>query len=105
MSADKEESETKWHVDRRVPLATLIALIIQTSGMVWWASSLSSTVDRNSKDIEDFRVHGTPLIRSEISGLKERTSNFDRRLDRIEVGIDRLDRKMDAALEQGRQRK
>ena len=97
--ADEKSEAGHWSLDKRVPIATLFALIGQTGGMVWWASSLQSTVSQHSQTLEDFRVNGTPVIRAEIAGLKERSSSFDQRLERIENGIDRLDRKLDAALE------
>jgi hypothetical protein len=40
-----ESDDGRWHVDRRVPIATLGALLIQTAAVVWWASSLSERVN------------------------------------------------------------
>ena len=31
-----------WHLDKRVPLALIVALVIQTSGMVWWAATIQA---------------------------------------------------------------
>jgi hypothetical protein len=33
-----------WHLDKRVNLALVGALLIQTSGIVWWASAMHSTL-------------------------------------------------------------
>lgn len=40
-----------WHADKRVPIALIVALLVQTSGIVWWAASLSSRVETNARDI------------------------------------------------------
>lgn len=33
-----------WHLDRRIPIALILAIIGQTAGAVWWASTISGTV-------------------------------------------------------------
>lgn len=40
--ADKPEAEP-WHLDRHIPIALILAIIGQTAGAVWWASTISST--------------------------------------------------------------
>lgn len=105
MADQKEASESHWSVDRRVPLATLLALVIQTGGMVWWAATLQSTVDVHSKVIEDFRVNGTPGVRYEMATLKQKTTNLDERLDRIETSLDKLNDKLERLLDDRRDRR
>jgi len=38
-------NDSKWHLDRRVPLALIIVLLGQMVTGVWWASTLDSQVD------------------------------------------------------------
>lgn len=33
-----------WHLDRRIPIALILAIIGQTAGAVWWASTISGTL-------------------------------------------------------------
>lgn len=33
-----------WHLDRHIPIALILAIIGQTAGAVWWASTISSAV-------------------------------------------------------------
>jgi hypothetical protein len=40
-----------WHLDRRVPVAIIGALIIQTSAIIWWASSINERVAQNSAKV------------------------------------------------------
>lgn len=42
--ADKNP-DNAWHLDRRVPIALLVGLLIQTFGAAWWLSKLESRVD------------------------------------------------------------
>ena len=37
--------EHSWHLDRKVPIAFLIALIIQTGALVWWAATTESRIE------------------------------------------------------------
>lgn len=34
-----------WHLDKRVPVALIFAIIIQTATAVWWVSGVSHRVD------------------------------------------------------------
>ena len=38
--------ESRWKLDRHIPIAFLIGLLLQTGGIVWWASALSEQVDQ-----------------------------------------------------------
>lgn len=39
------EDTGAWHLDKRVPVALIFAIIIQTATAVWWMSDLSNRVD------------------------------------------------------------
>ena len=41
------ESEISyWHLDKRVPIALIFAIVMQTGAAFWWASSISSRVEQ-----------------------------------------------------------
>lgn len=40
----EERRDKHWHLDKRVPIALIFALVFQTIGAVWWASKLDSRV-------------------------------------------------------------
>ena len=45
------EYDKRWHIDKRVPLAMLLAIAIQSAGLIWWLSSLGervNTLERNA---------------------------------------------------------
>lgn len=43
-STSKDPAEVSWHFDRRIPVALLLAIIVQTVGVVWWASWANSQI-------------------------------------------------------------
>lgn len=49
-----------WTVDKRIPLAFVIAILIQTAGAVWWASAISARV----ASLEEYRQQQAPAAAS-----------------------------------------
>ncbi len=47
-----------WHLDKRVPLALIVALFVQTVGMVWWVSDMVHRLDAaiTVNDRQDSRI-------------------------------------------------
>lgn len=37
--------EREWHLDKKVPVALIVTLSLQTAAIVWWAASISARVD------------------------------------------------------------
>lgn len=44
----KEES---WHLSKSVPITFILAIVVQTFGMIWYVSTLDSNVTLNARDI------------------------------------------------------
>jgi hypothetical protein len=40
-----------WHLDRRVPIALILTLLMQTAGFGWWASGLDHRVSEHQRRI------------------------------------------------------
>jgi hypothetical protein len=36
-----EERQEAWHLDKRVPIALIAAIVMQTMGAIWWAASVT----------------------------------------------------------------
>lgn len=51
MSLPPSPGGSQWHLDRRVPVALLVAILVQTSGAFWWAASISERVGQLERDI------------------------------------------------------
>lgn len=71
-------------MDKRVPLALILALLVQTAGMVWWAATISSRVDTHDR---------------EIAGLIATNSGNARERQRVAEVLARLDERMAAQTE------
>jgi hypothetical protein len=53
---DERRRHEPWHVGRDIPLALILTIIAQTAGAVWWASGLSSKLDRAIEQIQEFKL-------------------------------------------------
>lgn len=56
-----------WHLDKRVPLALIFTIFIQTAGLVWWASSLSERVHTLERRVDAASPQGDRIMRLEVN--------------------------------------
>jgi hypothetical protein len=40
-----------WHLSKSVPVTLIVAIVLQTISLVWYVSSLDSTVKNNARDL------------------------------------------------------
>lgn len=95
MSEQPQVEREHWHLDKRVPLALILALLIQTSGMVWWAATIQAEgralQDRvlvlEQQSINDRQI-GERLARVEerLASQGEDISNIERYLRQLVYG-------------------
>ncbi len=43
--------DTPWHLNKSIPLTFILAIIAQTIALVWFVSSLNSSIENNTRDI------------------------------------------------------
>ena len=77
------ESSQHWHLDRRIPVGIILAIVIQTCAILIWATRLDSRVGvLEIKDpIQDARIQKIEDISSRVAVIEERQLNTIRRLD------------------------
>jgi Tfp pilus assembly protein PilO len=55
MSQTEHNPLDSWHLDRKVPVALIFAIAVQTIGAVWWAATISQrveTIERRTTALE-----------------------------------------------------
>jgi len=87
-------NDSHWHLDKRVPVALILTIIIQTVGAVWWAASLSSRVD-----ILEARWHQFEAVTDRLRVQENKQARADTRLEALYTRLDRIERKLDRLLE------
>lgn len=69
----QDEIEAVWHLDKRVPIALIIAIAVQSGSMVWWAASASERLNALERKAEIFAPQAERLARVEtkLEGVQD----------------------------------
>lgn len=73
----KDPAEASWHFDRRIPIALIATIVIQTGAAIWWASSVNSFMADSQK--------GAAVLADRVQAVESDSDSLDRRLVRFEV--------------------
>lgn len=74
-SAVVDTSDSQWHLDKKVPIALILAIIMQTSGMVWWAASAAERLNALERKAEA------------VAPQAERLARVETKLEAVQDGI------------------
>jgi len=86
---------TGWHLDKRIPVALILTLLVYGIGAVWWASKTEvrlfvhdnriTMIERNASDAA--RVQG--LVLERLARIEEKNLAVIEALNRIEKRLER----------------
>lgn len=81
-------------IDKHIPVAVILAIIIQTCGAIWWASRVESRIN----NLESQQAHvikrderirqletDVPVIREKLNNIEKSTDRIEKKLDKISV--------------------
>lgn len=92
MEKETDKPHEPWHLDKRVPIALILAILAQTFAAVWWAASVNSQVmgqqmqiDRQEASIQRLR-DSTQTQEVSSARLSQELSDVQRTLARLEQG-------------------
>lgn len=80
-AGDNKPSEP-WHLDKRVPIALIIAIAMQTMGIVWWASSLDHRVRTIEREVMAL-MQADSVQRDELRRTTEYLARLDERVSQM----------------------
>ena len=66
MTSEEREYESQWHLDKKIPIAIIVTLFIQTGGIIWWAASASARLDQVERAQLASSPHSDRLTRVEV---------------------------------------
>ncbi|WP_454914969.1 hypothetical protein [Xanthobacter sediminis] len=93
-----EEIPTEhWTIDKKVPLAIILALVIQGAGLSYWAATLEGRVNSAEKVISKLESR-----ESETREARERLIRLEERMISIGDDLRRVTQKLEALLEDRR---
>lgn len=62
-----DKDENKWHLDRRVPISLIFAILVQTGGFFWWAATTSEKVSVLKERLDAIAPQADRLTRVEVN--------------------------------------
>lgn len=60
------EADARWHLDKRVPITLLLAIIAQTGGAFWWGATTSERINYLERQANMTAPQGDRLTRVEV---------------------------------------
>jgi Tfp pilus assembly protein PilO len=77
-----DRSDANWHVDRKVPVAVIIMLALQTGGFIWWGAKADERLSTLERKVEFAAPQADRLTRVEVNieAIKDSLSEIKSRL-------------------------
>lgn len=76
----KDPAGESFHVDKRIPLALIVTLLIQTGGIAWWASAISSAQAEATKERVKIETR-VGQVEASRDDLKERVIRIESKIE------------------------
>ena len=86
-------NQNQWHLDKRVPVTMIIAILIQTVAVIWYMSELNSRVGSTELRVAELEFNEREITKSvlnnTVSAAVTTSSliNIQQSLDHIETEI------------------
>lgn len=80
-----EQKQKEWHLDRKVTLSLILALLANAGATVWWASKLDTRVTA----VEQYQARSVD-VPERITRVETQVLSIERYLQRIEDKLDRV---------------
>lgn len=91
-----EYNDNRWHLDKRVPVAIIVTLILQAAAAVWWAGQSDNRITNLENRLSGMEqsVKQTVSMQNDINvrlaRIEERTEGQTATLKRIEDTVNKL---------------
>ena len=82
-----------WHLDKRVPLALILTIVLQTAGVVWWAAGIAAQVTHHERQLQTLAAYDAADLQE-----KRRTAELLARLEERLVAQTEILRRMEMRL-------
>lgn len=67
-----------WHLDKKVPIAMIMAILFQTGGMIWWGATTSERVSNLERKADG------------VAPQAERLARVETKLETVQDGISEI---------------
>ena len=84
------EKDQAWRLGKEIPVATIVVLLLQTAGVIWWAASTSARVESLEKTLTILQVAQSAVDRRQDEEAQRAEGRLLARLDQFAQKLDRL---------------
>lgn len=74
-----------WRIDRQIPVALIISMVIQTFAVIWWAAKIESRVE--TLELHDITYNivldRVSRVEEKVISLKETSTAIDQKLTQL----------------------
>lgn len=86
LSPSADASADHWHLDKRVPLALIFTIFLQTATVVWWASDINGRLNslERSQQLVDGDRERLVRVEEKLRSTNDLLLSIDKRLERME---------------------
>jgi Tfp pilus assembly protein PilO len=95
----RKDFQDAWHLDKRVPIALIIAMAMQLGGFIWYAAKQEAALHRLRDDVTLMQSErreeraANAALRETLATLKETAMQQQRALERIERQLETITRR------------
>jgi hypothetical protein len=89
MKRREPDREKHWSVDRKVPIALILAMLGQTGGLVWWASGINQRVSA-LEERQSAATASAPVQADRLTRVETKVETIQRDVTEIKSDIKSL---------------
>lgn len=77
MATEKDPAASSWHFDKRIPLALIATIVLQTGAAIWWASAVNSYIEGDKAS--------NVVLSERVTAVERDNNSVVTRITRLEV--------------------
>lgn len=89
MAVQDRRTDDHWSLDKKIPVAMLLAMVFQCGTAIWWISALNSRVNELERGADKVLVKSASHS-DEIAGVKDRVLKLEINLQNINTKLDEI---------------
>lgn len=90
-----ETEASNWNLDKRVPIALILAILTQTAAGVWWAASQTARLDTQERRVTILESNDTKMAEVQLRAV-EALASIKASQDAMRSSLDRIERTIDS---------
>ena len=90
-----ETEASNWNLDKRVPIALILAILTQTAAGVWWAASQTARLDTQERREAVLESNDSKMAEAQLRAV-EALASIKASQDAMRSSLDRIERTIDS---------